>query len=284
MRSQPFPPSRIKYGIDSFKTSAESCPWDDMSSSNSHPVRFQQILGVRFFVGTAQGAIDEASRRGGLVVVPAAPALKNMASDIQYREALLGADFAIADSTLMVLLWNLLERNRIPKLSGLKYLRALLQRPEACEAGNTFWVMPTAAAALRTVGWLRRNGIDVTDEDLHLAPIYGVEISDPELIERLEKRRPMHVVIGVGGGTQERLGLYLKRNLSYLPAIHCIGAAIAFLSGDQVRIPVWVDELGLGWLWRSASNPRRFAPRYWDARHLIALMLRYRDRLPDTIP
>jgi UDP-N-acetyl-D-mannosaminuronic acid transferase (WecB/TagA/CpsF family) len=68
--------------------------------------------------------------------------------------------------------------------------------------------------------------------------------------------------------------------LSYKPAIHCIGAAIAFLSGDQVRIPVWVDQAGLGWLWRSASNPPRFIPRYWAARHLATMMLRYRDRLP----
>ena len=56
--------------------------------------RFQQILGVRFFVGDAQGAIEAVSERGGLVVVPAAPALKNLAVDKGYREALLGADFA----------------------------------------------------------------------------------------------------------------------------------------------------------------------------------------------
>jgi UDP-N-acetyl-D-mannosaminuronic acid transferase (WecB/TagA/CpsF family) len=59
-----------------------------------------------------------------------------------------------------------------------------------------------------------------------------------------------------------------------------MGAAIAFLSGDQVHIPVVVDQLGLGWLWRSVSNPKRFVPRYWDARHLVPLMLRYKDRLP----
>ena len=72
--------------------------------------RFQQILGVRFFVGDAQGAIEEVSQRGGLVVVPSAPTLKNLASDKGYREALLGADFAIADSAFMVLLWNLIDR------------------------------------------------------------------------------------------------------------------------------------------------------------------------------
>ncbi len=85
----------------------------------------------------------------------------------------------------------------------------------------------------------------------------------------------------LGGGTQERLGLYLKQHLAYRPAIHCIGAAIAFLSGDQVDIPVWGDRFYLGWLFRCLSDPKRFVPRYWGARKLIALMWRYRDRLPE---
>ena len=55
--------------------------------------------------------------------------------------------------------------------------------------------------------------------------------------------------------TQERLGLYLKQRLSYRPAIHCIGAAIGFLSGDQVYIPVWADALGMGWLYRTLADP-----------------------------
>ena len=242
--------------------------------------QFQQILGVRFFVGDAQGAIDEVSRSGGLVVVPAAPALKNLAADKGYREALVGADFAIADSAFMVLLWNMIDRNRIPKLSGLKYLRALIEEPNFQEEGNTFWVMPTPAAARRNMKWLRENGVNVANEDVYLAPLYEATISDEDLLARLEERRPRHIVLGVGGGTQERLGLYLKQHLSYRPAIHCIGAAIAFLSGDQVRIPAWADTLGLGWLYRSLADPKRFVPRYWDARHLAPLLLKYRDRLP----
>jgi len=101
-----------------------------MSVPVSSPVRYERILGVRFFIGTAEDAINEVSRQGGLVVVSAAPALKNLAHDRQYREALLGADFAIADSVLMVLLWNLIERDRIHKLSGLKYLRALIDQAD----------------------------------------------------------------------------------------------------------------------------------------------------------
>ena len=39
---------------------------------------------------------------------------------------MLSADLAIADSGLMVLTWRLLRREKIQRISGLKYLKQLL--------------------------------------------------------------------------------------------------------------------------------------------------------------
>jgi hypothetical protein len=36
----------------------------------------------------------------------------------------------------------------------------------------------------------------------------------------------------------------------------------------------------LGWLFRCFSDPRRYMPRYWDARKLLSLMIRYGSSLP----
>ena len=174
-----------------------------MSSTASSPSRYETILGIRFFIGTAQDAIDEISREGGLVALPAAPALKNLARDNQYRDALLGADFAIADSALMVLLWNVMQHARISKLSGLKYLRALIEQADLRQSENSFWVMPSPEAALRNATWLRGKSVPVVDDSIYIAPIYGAVIRDLELLERLELRRPRHIVLGIGGGTQE---------------------------------------------------------------------------------
>lgn len=243
-------------------------------------VRFQQILGIRFVVGDVRDTIEHVSREGGLVVAPAAPALKNIPHDKDYLEALLNADFALADSALMVAVWNLIQGDNIPKLSGLRYLRGLIECQEFRRPDASFWVMPTEPSAHRNVRWLNEQGVTVSHNNVYLAPIYGEAVQDQKLLQEIELRHPRHIVIGLGGGIQERLGLYLKRNLSYRPAIHCIGAAIAFLSGDQVRIPVWVDHAGLGWLWRSASNPAAYVPRYWAARSLVPMLLRYRDHLP----
>lgn len=239
----------------------------------------RQILGVKFHAGDAHGAVAQ-MRKGGLLVVPAAPALKDLAANARYREALLNADVAITDSAFMVMVWNVLERDSVRRVSGLEYLRVLLELDEVRQPGNTFWIMAGKASAERNLAWLHSAGIAVPEECVYLAPMYGAEIEDAPLLEAIGRLRPRHIVVTVGGGTQERLGLYLKRNLDYLPAIHCIGAAIAFLSGDQVKIPKWADRLYLGWLFRCLSSPSRYVPRYWSARKLLPLMMRYRSELP----
>lgn len=243
---------------------------------------YTTILGIRFFHGTVEQAVNKMSA-GGLLVVPAAPALKDMETNAAYREALLEADMALPDSAFMVLLWNRLQKKQITRLSGLTYLRQLLLHAEVRRPGNTFWIMAGPGSAKCNLEWLRSEGIEVPDHAVHLAPMYGAHMEDRGLLEQLERLRPQHVVVTLGGGTQERLGLYLKRHLSYLPAIHCVGAAIAFLSGDQVYIPVWADQFYLGWIFRSASEPKRYIPRYWDARKLLRLMIRYREHLPDIV-
>lgn len=221
---------------------------------------------------------------GGLLVVPAAPALKDLDSKADYREALLSADMALTDSAFMVMIWNRLQRDHIRRLSGLEYLRELLTHEDVRRPGNTLWVMAGEESAGRNLQWLQEQGVQVPPECVYLAPMYGSDLQDPVLLEQLERVKPAHVIVTVGGGTQERLGLYLRRRLSYVPSIHCIGAAIAFLSGDQVQIPVWADRFYMGWLFRSVSEPKRYIPRYWDARKLFRLMLRYRDQLPELLP
>jgi exopolysaccharide biosynthesis WecB/TagA/CpsF family protein len=239
-----------------------------------------QILGINFFTGTAQQAVDK-MHSGGLLVVPAAPALIAIGSNAAYREALLSADLVIPDSAYMVMIWNRIGKPPIHRLSGLEYLRVLLMQSDARAYGNTFWIMAGEHSAEVNLKWLREQGIKVRRESVYNAPMYPKgPLEDLELLALIERQRPQHIVVTIGGGNQERIGLYLRRTLSYKPAIHCIGAAIAFLSGDQVHVPRWADKFALGWLLRVVSHPRRYAPRYWHARKLFGILLRYRSELP----
>jgi UDP-N-acetyl-D-mannosaminuronic acid transferase (WecB/TagA/CpsF family) len=241
---------------------------------------YRRILGIRFFVGDAPEAV-EIGARGGLVVVPAAPAMLELGRDRDYRQALLEADLAITDSGFMVLLWNVMMWDRIQRVSGLEYLKLLLKRPEFYEPGGALWIMPSEASLERNLVWLQTQGCSIRREDCYVAPKYAREVTDDSLVVLANQRNPRHIIIGLGGGVQEKLGLYLKHHCAARPAIHCIGAAIGFLSGDQVRIPNWADQWMLGWLFRCAANPGRFVPRYFKALRLLLILGKYHSRLPD---
>src|SRR5277367_4728325 len=97
---------------------------------------YHRILGIDFFDVSAKAAI-EIMHGGGLLVVPAAPALKDLDRNPDYRDALLNADLVLTDSAFMVLIWNRLQQTRIRRLSGLEYLRVLLQESGVRRPGNT---------------------------------------------------------------------------------------------------------------------------------------------------
>ena len=83
------------------------------------------ILGIDFFNGQVQDVVDRV-KRGGLLVVPAAPALSTIDTDTQYYRSLQNADIVIPDSGYMSMLWNVSNRPKINRISGLEFLVAFL--------------------------------------------------------------------------------------------------------------------------------------------------------------
>ena len=98
----------------------------------------------------------------------------------------------------------------------------------------------------------------------------------------IETRQPRDIVIAMAAGVQEQLGLYLRDYLHCQPRpnIHCVGAALGFLTGDQPPISEWADKHNLGWLPRLLSQPRMLIPRIGIAFALIGMVLKYRSELP----
>jgi N-acetylglucosaminyldiphosphoundecaprenol N-acetyl-beta-D-mannosaminyltransferase len=240
----------------------------------------QQILGLKFFLGSADEVIARISGLGGFVVAPSAPGMVRLTEDAPYRRAMLAADIAIPDSGLMVLMWRLLRRQKIQRLSGLNYLKQLLATLKRDSSAKIFWVLPSARAQEKLLAWGQREAFPIRIDNCYIAPRYGFDVEDRHLLELITRRRPAHVAVAIGSGPQEKLGHYLIQHLEYRPAIHCIGAALGFITGDQTAIPDWADRFYLGWLIRFLAEPRLFAPRVLMALRLPALMVKYGENLP----
>src|SRR2546430_6861704 len=209
-----------------------------------------QILGIRFCNGDVDEAVASMFQHRGFLVAPSGTCFARLREEEPYRRAVLAADLAIADSGLMVLLWRLLRRKKIGRISGLKYLKHLLRKLEGEGAEEIFWVLPSERARRKLFEWSRREPFPIASKNCYVAPRYGLEIEDRNLLSLLEQNRPSQVIVAIGSGAQEKLGYYLRENLSYRPTIHCTGAALGFVTGEPIPIPHLAGRWDLGWVLR----------------------------------
>jgi N-acetylglucosaminyldiphosphoundecaprenol N-acetyl-beta-D-mannosaminyltransferase len=245
-------------------------------------VEKDKVLGVTFFQGSIEVACKLA-RKGGLLVAPSGP---GMASDLQnrtgYITALLSAQVCLLDSGL-ISLWSKFFRSKaLVRLSGLAFLKQYLKNTD-WKKEKAFWVMPNQQDADQMLAWLtKKYGFYFDEDSVYIAPNYprAGTIEDIQLQEKIEQVDPCNIFIQIGGGVQERLGLFLQSKVKHETSILCTGAALAFLSGRQVKIPEWADFCFLGWAFRCLANPRLFIPRYLKALKLVYLLARYRSALP----
>lgn len=259
---------------------------------------FQKILGVNFYRKSCSDLIKNLPKNG-LIAAPAAPALLNLVNDTGYQDALHAADINLVDSGLMALCWNLTHpAQKIHRTSGYRFLKSLIETNYLHGEDKSFWLMASEKDRDLSIKWLNlekmpegmryahrfHKNFHLKKEYFYICPHYhSHEIKDDQLLEILNRERPPFIIVNIGGGTQERLGHYLKNNLQYKPLIICTGAALGFLTGHQTPIPVWADQLYLGWLWRCIGNPKTFIPRYIKGLQFIPLFLKFHEQSPSNI-
>lgn len=82
-----------------------------------------------------------------------------------------------------------------------------------------------------------------------------------ELIDTVRAQQPQMILIGLGMPLQEQV-IEVLREAGIHGVVAAVGGAIDQLAGIQRNAPRWLGRLGIEWLWRLASQPRRLAGRY----------------------
>ena len=164
------------------------------------------LFGIRFLDGSFKEIRQELDR-GGVMVVPAAPALATIQHDEPYHAALKESRFAIFDSGLLCLLLAF-KGVSVRKLSGLMFLRLFLRDIARHETGSIFLIDPTPADSEANRALITQNGYSLEATHQYVAPMYPAgDVSDPHLLRVLGELRPRHIILNLGGGVQEKLGV-----------------------------------------------------------------------------
>ena len=232
------------------------------------------------FINIDTKNFDKCIAKKGLFVFPAGPALASIQKSNQYYKSIKKADLVFFDSGFFVLLLKIFKNINVKKFSGYKFLGLFFDYLKINKKKSIFSIDPSYRYSKSNKSYLKNLGLKKIYN--YIAPKYNCsELSDKKLLNLINKVKPNFILINIGGGTQEVLGLYLKEKLAFKPTIICTGAAISFFTKDQAPINNFIDRYYLGWLLRLIFNPLIFFKRYIFGLKLIPMVIFSRIKILD---
>jgi N-acetylglucosaminyldiphosphoundecaprenol N-acetyl-beta-D-mannosaminyltransferase len=209
------------------------------------------------------------------------------------REAYADASLVLADGFPVLVAARLLRRNIPERVPGSDLVPTLFETfNQLTVGGESLFRLLKQTMGKSAKGFATDNGTTITSLRVYLlgaapgvadraacnianrwpaveivgthSPPLGFEKDDNEndaILERIAAAKPDILVVGFGAPKQE-LWVHRHRDRIAAPVALCVGATIDFLAGEKPRAPVWMRRIGLEWLHRLASEPRRLAKRY----------------------
>ncbi len=107
----------------------------------------------------------------------------------------------------------------------------------------------------------------------------AVEVESNKIFPMLLEQQPDYVFLGLRYPKQEMLIVSLHDKLkavnAKMPLFFNLGASYEFYTGMKSRAPKWMRNIGLEWLHRFLSEPKRTFKRYfWDDLFIFKLFLK----------
>jgi N-acetylglucosaminyldiphosphoundecaprenol N-acetyl-beta-D-mannosaminyltransferase len=188
------------------------------------------------------------------------------------REAYRDASLVLADGAPIVLASRLLGRQLPERVAGSdlvpKLFVAAADRLRVYLLGAAPGVAESAAARIERQ-W---PGVRVVGT---YSPPLGFErdvAENARILAAVASAEPDLLIIGFGAPKQE-LWVHRHRHQLQAKVAVCAGATIDFLAGNKRRSPPWMRRVGLEWLHRVWTEPRRLAARYardaWEFPQLV---------------
>src|SRR5688572_9394470 len=176
-----------------------------------------------------------------------------------YREA----GMVLVDGAPVLWSARLLRRQVPERVAGSDLVPALFDAVTDDSPIRVFLLGAGPGVAERAAARIQRQWPAVKVVGTYSPPL-GFERDGAEnaaILERIATAQPDVLVVGLGAPKQE---LWVHEHRGRIPAkvALCVGATIDFLAGEKSRAPRWMQRVGLEWLYRVASEPKRLASRY----------------------
>ncbi len=181
--------------------------------------------------------------------------------DADLRKIVYFADRVVCDGMPLVWLSRLFGHPLKERVAGSDMVPKLL---ELCaREGHPVYFFGSDLETLKQAGEIagqRYPGLRVAGCD---APAMGavVEWDNESICRRMKESGAKLLLVCLGCPKQERW-IFANHSETGIPLSIGVGASLDFITGKQVRAPLWMQKTGLEWFWRMAGNPKRLISRY----------------------
>jgi N-acetylglucosaminyldiphosphoundecaprenol N-acetyl-beta-D-mannosaminyltransferase len=200
----------------------------------------------------------------GVVFTPNVDHLMKLQKDADFLECYLEADYRVCDSQVLLLASKFLGKPIKAKISGSDLLPLFCDHHRDNEHIKIFLLggaQGVAAQAQKRIN--ARIGRNIVVQAY--SPSFGFEKNEEEcqsIVEMIRQSPANVLVVCLGAPKQEKWIAKYRGQLPSIDIFMAVGAAIDFEAGNKPRAPELISKLGLEWLHRLASEPKRLWKRY----------------------
>lgn len=191
--------------------------------------------------------------------------------DAAFRQSVIASDLVIADGMPVVWLAKFLGIPIRERVAGSSLFEAFRKEPRR-KITVYFFGGPdgVAEAASKRINE-SAGGVECVG---YYSPGFGTldEMSSPAIIDAINASKADFLVVALGAKKGQS---WIMKNLPLLkpPLVSHLGAVVNFEADRLKRAPVWVQNIGLEWLWRIKEEPNLWK-RYWgDGLFFLQLIL-----------
>lgn len=209
------------------------------------------------------GILDRNDRCCRYVVTPNVSQIRRLQKDNQFKHVYDHAELVLADGMPLILSSRLFGVPLPERVSGIDFTGALFEAAGKNGKLTCFLMGAGPGVAERAAYNIEKRWPEVKVTGCY-SPPWGFENDEEQnkkILKMISSVNPDVLLVCLGAPKQE---LWVYRHLHELEAkvALCVGATIDFLAGEKKRAPVWMQKIGLEWLYRFITEPKRLAKRY----------------------
>ena len=176
--------------------------------------------------------------------------------DDGFKSVLADADLWVPDGIAPILISRIQRAGRLERIPGAELMLAFFE--EADRKGyRSFFYGDTPETLHRLTDRLGKGYPGHRIAGIFSPPFRPLtKQEDEKIVDMINAARPDILWVGLGLPKQENWIFSHKKRLQ-VPVAIGVGAAFAFISGDVKRVPRWIGENGLEWLWRFIQEPKK---------------------------